>query len=97
MKASKPTTAVYFDHIGSIELPIEIWDLCPHTGAADESIAYMRTLPEVIAELSGLDPDKLRTELQEYGAWDEQELADHNENLNRILWIAAGQVQEDTN
>lgn len=94
MNASKPTIAAYFDHIGSIELPTEIWDLCPHTGAADESIAYMLTLPEVITEISEIDPDKLRTELKEYGAWDDNELLDHNANLARILWIASGNIHD---
>lgn len=95
MNASKPTKAAFFNYIGSIELPIEIIEMCPASGAADSAIAEMRTLPEVIAELNGIDPNKLRMELKEYGAWDETELADHNSNLDRILWIACLDIQEE--
>jgi hypothetical protein len=95
MNASKPTKSAYFNYIGSIELPIEIVNLCPQSGAADSAIAYMRTLPEVIAELSEIDPEKLKQELQEYGAWNAKELSIHSDNLDRILWIACGNIQED--
>jgi hypothetical protein len=32
--------------------------------------------------------------LKEYGAWDRQELADHDQNLQRILWLAACDITE---
>ena len=94
MNASKPTKEAYFNYIGSIELPTDIWDMCPLSGAADAAIAHMRTLPEVIAELEGIDGDSLRKELEQEGAWDAIELSDHDENLNRILWIAACNIHE---
>jgi hypothetical protein len=94
MNASKQTKAAYFDHIGSIELPVEIIKMCPLQGAADSAIAHMRTLPEVIKELEGIDPEKLKKELKEHGEWDENELSNHNDNLDRILWIACSDIQE---
>lgn len=94
MNASKPTKAAYFNYIGSIELPVEIIEMCPIIGSADNAIAEMRTLPEVIAELSKIDPEKLKQELKEYGAWDADQLAIHNDNLDRILWLACCDIQE---
>lgn len=95
MSASKSTKAAYFNYIGSIELPEEIILMCPMSGSADQAINEMRQLPEVVAELSEIDPVKLIEELREFGAWGLDELADHNENLNRILWIACLNIQEE--
>jgi predicted metal-dependent peptidase len=48
-------------------------------------------------DLSGLQPDEVRDELREYGAWDEEELADDEENLRRIVWIAGCNLREEDN
>ena len=41
-----------------------------------------------------LNPETIRRELYEYGAWDDSELADDAENRERILWIAACDIKE---
>lgn len=46
-------------------------------------------------QLAKIDPDTLREELREYGAWDGDELADHDANLMRLVWVAACDVAED--
>lgn len=92
MNASKPTKAAYFNYIGSIELPVYIIDMMPLSGPADTAIAHMRTMPEVISELSEIDVNDLKKELKEYGAWNELELSNHDDNLSRILWIACGNI-----
>lgn len=95
MNASKPTKAAYFNYIGSIELPIEIVNMCPKSGAADTAISEMLKLQEVIAEVNGIDKEKLKLELREYGAWSESELNVHEDNITRILWIACGNIQDE--
>ena len=45
-------------------------------------------------QLEKINPEDLKRELREYGAWDDEELADHAQNLQRILWIAAGDITE---
>lgn len=45
-------------------------------------------------QLQEIKPENLRKVLREYGAWDDQELENHDENLNRILWIAGCDVAE---
>lgn len=94
MNASQKTKETYFNYIGSITLPEDVVMLCYHSGDCEEDVIRCMELPEVKAELAGIDPEKLRKELAEYGAWDELELADHNANLKRILWIAAADIQE---
>jgi hypothetical protein len=65
-----------------------------HQGPCDDDIRFLRTLPSIQRELNKLDDENVRKELKDYGAWDETELANHNENLNRLLWIACGDIQE---
>lgn len=95
MNASTPTRAAYFNYIGSIELPEEVINMCHHSGPFDADIDYCMELPEIKAELAEIDPATLVKELSEYGAWDAEELADHTDNLRRILWLAAGNIKDD--
>lgn len=69
-------------------------DCVPQSGAADDAIAHLRTLPEISEQLNSLNSETVRKELREYGAWDETELADHNANLSRLLWIAVCDCRE---
>ena len=46
-------------------------------------------------ELDRIPADDLRAELKEYGAWSEEELADHEANLDRILWLACGNILDN--
>ncbi len=66
-----------------------------HSGACDDDVTAGLSKPYIQKQLAALDPDKLRKELKEYGAWDEIELADHNENLKRWLWLSAGDIVEE--
>lgn len=81
----------YFNRF-TLEMPDECVSECSHSGACDDDVDYwsIRLLrpPEIT-------PDKLAAELKEYGAWDADELADDSANWRRIIWIAAGQIQEE--
>lgn len=70
---------------------------CHHQGRCDEDVATARTVPYIAKQLAALDPETVRKELRGYGAWDETQLADHNENLDRVLWLAAGNITEELN
>lgn len=91
--AKKFTT--YFNYIGGITLPMDVVRLCHHTGDCTEDVIRCMELPEVAKELTKIDPDSLIEELSEFGAWDAEQLASHTDNLKRILWIAAGNIQEE--
>lgn len=44
-------------------------------------------------EVSG-NADTCRAYLFHYGAWDTDELSDHDANLRRLVWIVAGDIRE---
>jgi hypothetical protein len=78
-----------------ITLPEECASNCSHAGDCGPDVEAWLNDEEVRPELDKLDPQKLREELAEYGSWDDEQLADHEENLARILWIAAGNIREE--
>lgn len=83
---------------GKIELniPKHLVAVGYHTGQCDADIAHIRqTEPDVEAQLTAIDVETLKAELREYGAWDETELEDHDANLDRILWLACGDLYDE--
>ena len=82
---------------GRIELQLKESDAYTgsHQGSCDDDIAWLRKLPYIAKQLAALDPALLAAELKEYGAWDTAELADHDANLSRILWLACGDICEE--
>lgn len=63
-----------------------------HSGRCDDDVFTLSRVPAIKNQLDAIDPALLAAELKEYGAWDAQELADHQQNLQRILWLAAGDI-----
>lgn len=79
----------YFERF-TIEMTKEQALTCSHVGDCYQDVEA------TILELKlNLDPDMVREELKEYGAWDEVELMDDEVNLMRIVWIAAGDIREE--
>lgn len=65
-----------------------------HQGHCDDDISVLRLVPPIARQLQELNPELVASELKEYGAWDDKELTNHEENLNRILWIACGDIMD---
>jgi len=79
----------------SLSMTLEQALSASHPGDCTAEVAVLAQAPEISAQLSDIPAAYLRTELAEYGAWDENELADHAANQQRILWIAAGNIREE--
>ena len=63
---------------------------CHHQGACDKDVnAWQGKI-----DLSHISDEALREELKEYGAWSDEELQDRTANECRIIWIAAGDIQD---
>lgn len=65
-----------------------------HRGQCNDQVRALSLMPEIAAQLVKIDREDLIDELTEYGAWANNELQDHSENLQRILWIAAWGIVE---
>ena len=82
---------------GSIELKITMNEALTgsHQGQCDADVLALSKTPRIAKQLAKIDPEVLRKELKKYGAWDEKELADHEQNLQRILWLACGDIVDE--
>lgn len=79
-----------------LQVPVSVALDCSQPGkdASDDVDFALRCTPAGDA-IDTLDPDLIRKELREYGAWDDTELADDDANRARLLWIAACDVREE--
>lgn len=68
-----------------------------HSGDCTADVKTLAETPAIKRQLKRIDPDDIRAELKEFGAWDDTELKDNRANALRILWIAAGNIKEGTN
>lgn len=84
---------------GRIELEIEIADAqqCTHSGRCDDDVQEISQKEYIAAQLAQVDPATLRDELREYGSWEDDELSDHDQNLQRLIWLAAGDLVDEAN
>lgn len=77
-----------------IEMTLAQAQSCAHPGQCDVDVMRLSQERKIRRQLEKIDREHLKAELREYGAWDDEELADHPQNLQRILWIAAGDIVE---
>lgn len=82
---------------GGLELALHVDDAHQgsHQGACDDDIAALAQKPYIAAQLAEMDADRVRDELREYGAWDDEELSDEAQNLHRLLWVSCGNINEE--
>ena len=81
---------------GKIELQIKLDHAHAghHAGQCDADIAYLLTVDYIKTQIAAIPPALLTDELREYGAWNADELSDHEQNKARILWIACGDIAD---
>lgn len=84
------------ESLGRIELQITKTqaEACSHPGPCDNDVAELRKVPAIRRQLDKLAPALVAECLKEYGAWDADELADHEANLDRLLWCACCDISE---
>ena len=77
------------------QLTLEQANRGSHSGQCDDDIASLLLEPDISAQLLAISPQLLADELREYGAWNDEELANHSDNLARLLWIACGDIVDN--
>lgn len=65
-----------------------------HQGQCDEDVLALSKVPKIARQLKLIDPVILADELREFGAWSNEDLTDHEQNLQRYLWTACCDVHE---
>lgn len=85
---------VDYDHF-SIDLEQDAIDAIARPGPNDADVAHVAGLDYVKAQTDKIPPETLRRHLTEYGAWDDAELADHVQNVRRLIWLAAWDAFEE--
>jgi hypothetical protein len=63
---------------------------CGEPGDATETVAAIRSLYEIKGR-----PGDCRDYLSQFGAWEHDELQDHDKNLDRLVWIVGCDLAED--
>ncbi len=63
---------------------------------AEGPVMQLIAMPYVRKQLDKIVDLRLRKELEEYGAWDAEELANRADNEKRVVWLAAGRIREET-
>jgi hypothetical protein len=75
-----------------LDLPEELLLECHHQGQCDVDCAYWA---EQIDWTQQPPHEELVKALAEYGAWSDEELAVFQDTRERVLWLAAGQYQDE--
>lgn len=85
---------VFITGSGIIELELFLDDARRgyHSGACDLDIRDLLQAGYIADQLAAINPDTLADELKEWGTWSADELADHEQNKARILWLACGDI-----
>lgn len=77
-----------------LQMTMEQAESVSHSGECDEDVQELSKVSAIADQMAKIDPALLSAELKEYGAWDEDERADHEQNLQRLLWLAGGDIAE---
>jgi hypothetical protein len=78
----------------SLQVPQHIVDAVPDRGPADDAIGFHVYNSTIIDQLDSIGADRIRAELRQWGAWDDDELAHERENRERLLWLAVMNIKE---
>ena len=87
---------IYTTGSGKIEIKITKNQAlkCYHSGRCDQDIAELRQIPAIKRQLAKIDKAVLINELKHWGAWSDEELQNHEGNLDRFLWLACADIVE---
>lgn len=65
-------------------------------GESLPEVQELAAQPYIRFQLKDISQDTIREVLEGYGAWDDAELMDKEKNIERLLWIAACDIAEES-
>ena len=76
-------------------MTLEQADSISHSGDCGADVMALSNVPEIRKQLDAIDKKALSEELAEYGTWSSSKLENHEDNIQRILWLAGGFISDD--
>lgn len=92
------TEVEFWYWISELEAALRIDDwyrTCSAQGDCESVVSDFICDPIFDALAQSTPHEYIRRELQEYGAWSAEDLADHEMNLTRFVWITACNMREE--
>lgn len=78
----------------SLNITKAVANECSRSGNNEYSVNYYMNLPKYKKQLLKLDKEQVRNELNDLGAWEDDELKNHEDNLQRLFWLACGNIMD---
>jgi hypothetical protein len=80
----------------SINMTMKQAKSASHQGDCLCDVLALCSLPDIKRQLAKITDADIIAELSEYGAWESDEMQLRHENEERIIWIAAGNIVEES-
>ena len=78
----------------SLNITKAVANECSKSGNNEYSVNYYMNLPKYRKQLDKLNKESVRAELNDLGAWEDEELKNHEDNLQRLFWLACGNIMD---
>jgi len=78
----------------SLNITKAVANECSRSGDNEYSVNYYMNLPKYKKQLLKLDKEQVRQELNDLGAWEDDELKNHEDNLQRLFWLSCGNIMD---
>lgn len=79
----------------ALEIGVKDAKACAHSGDCSLDVEALSKEPYIARQLAELRFHEVRDTLRDTGGWALDELDDHAQNLQRLLWIACCDISED--
>jgi hypothetical protein len=82
-----------FNYItASLNITKVVAEECSKSGNNEYSVNYYMNLSKYKRQLNKIDKEELKAELNDLGVWEDEELENHEANLQRIFWLSCGNI-----
>jgi len=78
----------------SLNITKAVANECSKSGNNEYSVNYYMNLPKYRKQLDKLNKESVRAELNDLGAWEDDELENHEDNLQRLFWLSCGNISD---
>lgn len=75
-----------------LEMTLEQANSVSHSGDCLQDVRDL--ISNLDNQLNKIDPKALVKVLKEYGTWDSDQLSNHSNNIERLVWIAGNDIRD---